>query len=97
MADYDQAILDRFDRLENKVDSIEKALVVLTRLEVEREHQRETNDQVWRAIRESQVEIRKLTSQSGRNAWSMGLWEKFLGVIIAAGLGAFVTWWTTKE
>jgi chromosome segregation ATPase len=83
--------------LSGKVDKIEEALVVLTRLEVEREHQKEANNLLWSAVRELQEKTHDLEGKSSLNTWSRGLWEKFLGLVIAAGVGAVLTWWTTKK
>lgn len=84
--------------LAKKIEKIEDALVVLTRLEVERDHQRENNNLMWGAIRDLQKTQKDIAEQQSKNTWTMGAWSKVVAwFITSGGLGAVLAWWYTKK
>ena len=106
MAGYDQSVIQaeisglkvEVKGLSGKVEKIEDALLVLTRLEVEREHQKEANNLIWTAIRELQSEYSELREQSNKNTFIVGSWMKVVGwFVTSGGLGAVLMWWYTKK
>ena len=85
---------DRFDRIENKLDEMSKAIVALARIE-ERMITLFKRMDTLDAVQDDQGDrLRKVENKVGNNGQALRFAERSFGVIASAGIGNLV--WLMK-